>query len=238
MGNTKSRFICQICNKFLQKPVILTCECNICHEHLDELFGNENEIIFQCKNCKTKSKNKKSDLKENRDLNLELEKNLHLNESVRKIKVKFENKLEEIKLNETELSIKIYEHFYAIKNDIDIKRETLLLSLYKEQDDNNTKVIQRLSANLIKQAEQAEEMFRKNLQNKIKSFFNESEKQMFDAFRDPSLTKSQVKELEEKCDTFSISYFERGLKNNKFIESKQNSSFKLGELYLDELAKK
>jgi hypothetical protein len=202
------------------------------------LFGNENEIIFQCKNCKTKSKNKKSDLKENRDLNLELEKNLHLNESVRKIKVKFENKLEEIKLNETELSIKIYEHFYAIKNDIDIKRETLLLSLYKEQDDNNTKVIQRLSANLIKQAEQAEEMFRKNLQNKIKSFFNESEKQMFDAFRDPSLTKSQVKELEEKCDTFSISYFERGLKNNKFIESKQNSSFKLGELYLDELAKK
>ena len=84
----------------------------------------------------------------------------------------------------------------------------------------------------------AEEIFRKNLQNKIKSIYNESEKQMFDSFRDPSLTKSQVKELNEKCDTFSISYFERGLKNNKFIESKQNSSFKLGELYFDELAKK
>ena len=242
MGNTKSRFICQICNKFLQNPVTLSCECNICHEHLEELFSNENEILFQCKNCKTKTKTKKSDLKENQNLNLELERNIHLDENIRNIKVKFETKLEEIKLNETELSIKIYEHFYAIKNDIDIKRETLLQKFYKEKeetdDDNDTKVIQRLSANLIEQTEQAEEMFRKNLQNKIKSFFNESEKQMFDAFRDPSLTKSQVKELEEKCDTFSISYFERGLKNNKFIESKQNSSFKLGELYLDELAKK
>ena len=138
-------------------------------------------------------------------------------------------------VNETELSIKIYEHFYAIKNDIDIKRETLLLSLYKEQDDNNTKVIQRLSANLIKQAEQAEEMFRKNLQNKIKSFFNESEKQMFDAFRDPSLTNNKVKELYDKYDTFSISYFERRLKNNKFIESKLNLNFQLGEIYLDDL---
>ena len=240
MGNTKSRFICQICNKFLQKPVILTCECNICHEHLDELFGNENEIIFQCKNCKTKSKNKKSDLKKNRDLNLELEKNLHLNESVRKIKVKFENKLEEIKLNETELSIKIYEHFYAIKNDIDIRRETLLQSLFEDKeetdDDNDKKVIQRLSAYLIEQIEMAEEIFRKNLQNKIKTFFNESEKQMYDAFRDPSLTNNKVKELYDKYDTFSISYFERRLKNNKFIESKLNLNFQLGEIYLDDLA--
>ena len=108
MGNTKSRFICQICNKFLQNPVVLTCECNICNEHLDELFSNQNEILFKCKNCKTKTKTKKSDLKENQNLNLELEQNLHLNESVCKIKVKFENNLEEIKLNETELSIKIY----------------------------------------------------------------------------------------------------------------------------------
>ena len=138
------------------------------------------------------------------------------------------------------VSIKIYEHFYAIKNDIDIKRETLLQKLYKEKeetdDDNDTKVIQRLSANLIEQTEQAEEMFRKNLQNKIKSFFNESDKQMNDAFRDPSLTKNQVQELNEKCDTYRISYFERRLKNNKFIESKLN--FELGELYLDKLATK
>ena len=167
---------------------------------------------------------------------------MHLNESVRKIKVKFENKLEEIKLNETEFSIKIYEHFNAIKNDIDIKRETLLQSLYKEKeerdDDNDTKVVQRLSANLIEQTEIAEEMFRKNLQNKIKTFFNESEKQMYNAFRDPSLTNNQVKELYEKYDIFNISYFEISLKNNKFIESKLNLNFQLGELYLDELAKK
>ncbi len=238
MGNTKSRFICQICNKFLRNPFILTCECNICHEHLDELFSNENEIIFQCKNCKTKTKNKKNDVKENQNLNLELEQNVHLDENVRIIKVKFETKLKEIKLKETELSIKIYEHFYAIKNDIDIKRETFLQSSYRENeetdDENDTKVIQRLSATLIERTEMAERMFRKNLQNQIKSFFNESEKQMFDAFRDPSLTKHQVQDLNEKCDTFSITYFERRLKNNKFIESKLN--FQLGELYLDELA--
>ena len=160
MGNTKSRFICQICNKFLQNPVTLSCECNICHEHLEELFSNEIEILFQCKNCKTKTKTKKSDLKENQNLNLELEQNIHLDENIRNIKVKLETKLEEIKLNETELSIKIYEHFYAIKNDIDIKRETLLLSFKnkdKEEtdDDSDTKVIQRLSANLIEQAEMA-----------------------------------------------------------------------------------
>ena len=204
------------------------------------MFSNENEIIFQCKNCKTKTKNKKNDVKENQNLNLELEREVHLDENVRKLKVKFETKLEKIKLNETELSIKIYDHFYAIKNDIDIKRETLLMSSYREKektdDDNDTKVIQRLSANLIEQTEMAEKMFRKNIQNQIKSFFNESGKQMYDAFRDPSLTKNQVKELNEKCDTFSISYFERRLKNNKFIESKLNLNFQLGELYLNELA--
>ena len=59
---------------------------------------------------------------------------------------------------------------------------------------------------------------------------------MNDAFRDPSLTKNQVQELNEKCDTYRISYFERRLKNNKFIESKLN--FELGELYLDKLATK
>jgi hypothetical protein len=230
MGNTKSRFICQVCNKFLRNPVKLRCECNMCHEHLDEIFSNENSI-FQCKNCKTKTN--KSDLKENQNLNLELEQNHHLDENVRKIKVKFETKLEELKLNETELSIKIYEHFYAIKNDIDIKRETILQSSYRENeetdDDNDTKVIQRLSANLIERAEMAEKMFRKNLHNQIKS------EKLFDAFRDPTLTMNQAKELYRKCDTFSISYFERRLKNYKFVESKLNLNFQFGELYLDDL---
>ena len=236
MGNTKSRFICQVCNKFLRNPVKLRCECNMCHEHLDEIFSNENSI-FQCKNCKTKTN--KSDLKENQNLNLELEQNHHLDENVRKIKVKFETKLEELKLNETELSIKIYEHFYAIKNDIDIKRETILQSLLKNKEethnDNQKKKVLQISANLIEQTEMTEERFRQNLQNKIKSFFNDLIKQISDAFRDPTLTINQIEVLYRKYDTFSISYFERRLKNNKFVESKLDLNFQFGELYLDDL---
>ena len=239
MGNTNSRFICQICNKFLRNPVILSCECNICHEHLDKLFSREKEILFQCKNCKTKTKNKKSDLKENQDLNLELEQNLHLNEDFRKLKEKLNVKLEEIKLTETEFSIKTYEHFYSIKNDIDIKRETFLLSLNKA--DLDCEKIRRQSENLIKKTEIAEEMFRKNFQKQFNLFFNASQNQMTDAFRDPSLTKKQVDRLNVYYTPFSISSFDTRLKNNKFIESKLCDGvkdFQLGELFLDDLDEK
>ena len=236
-NNKKTRFICQICNKFLRAPSILVCKCNICYEHLDELFSKENKGLFQCRNCKTI--NTKSDLKKNKDLELELEKNLHLNKHLRKIKVKLDAKLEEIQLNNTDFLIKINDHFYSIKNDIDIKRETLLQSLYKDKD-SDTKVIQRLSANLIEETDSAEEMFRKNFQNKWNLFIFDAQKQKDDAFRSPSLTKNQAKDMNKKFDTFNFSNFEIRLKNNKFIESKLGDGvkkFRLGDLFFDDLDK-
>ena len=94
------------------------------------------------------------------------------------------------------------------------------------------------SASLIKKTEQAEEIFRKNFQNKINKFFNDSEKQMNEAFRDPSISVNKAKGLDKKYDTFSISSFEIRLKNNKFIETKLCDGvkdFRLGELFLDDL---
>ena len=64
---------------------------------------------------------------------------------------------------------------------------------------------------------------------------------MSDAFRDPSLTKSQVGRLNVNYTSFSISSFEARLKNNKFIESKVEVGLKniqLGELVLDDLDEK
>jgi hypothetical protein len=56
--------------------------------------------------------------------------------------------------------LKFMKHFYSIKNDIDIKRETLLLSLNmdKEEKDND----------------EERETFRKNFQIKINLFIHDA----------------------------------------------------------------
>jgi hypothetical protein len=71
----------------------------------------------------------------------------------------------------SEFPLVIYDHFYSVKNDIDINRETLIQELYLKRKENlldrldEFKYIESLdqqSAQMIKRVESLEELFRLN----------------------------------------------------------------------------
>ena len=192
MGNKTSLSIgeckCQICKKILRKPYLLSfkCKSNICKEHLSEIFSNNaNETLFKCEKCKTKLNLKKEDFKENRQLDLDLERHKYLGHKEQRLASILEAKLDEIdefvrnvkEVKIGEYSEKIYDHFYLLRNKIDIKRETVLEHVSQEEDrEQTTKVIEeinRLSSNLIEQLDLTEIEFSKKFMQKITSFINE-----------------------------------------------------------------
>ena len=138
-------YTCQICDKILLKPMLLPCSAcrnsssNICQEHLNDLFSqNAQEALFECKKCKTKLNLIKADLKENTHLNLELQRHVYLSEKCQALKLTIDAKLNEIEqclaeVNEVKLieyKVKINDLFYLLRNEVDIKRETVLENSY------------------------------------------------------------------------------------------------------------
>jgi hypothetical protein len=184
MGNNAasslSVYTCQICDKILLKPMLLQCSVckssNICQEHLNDLFSqNAQESLFECKKCKTKLNLIKADLKENTHLKLELQRHVYLSEKCQALKLTIEAKLDEIEkclaevngVKVIEYKAKINDHFYSLRNEVDIKRETVLENSYGNRTEEETDEINRLSANLIEKLDSTEEEFHKNLRNEI-----------------------------------------------------------------------
>ena len=225
MGNSASlsidRCTCQLCNKILLKPILVPCKCksNICQEHLNRIFANNvTETFFECEKCKTKLNLLKEDLKENSQLNRDLEGHNYLSDKIKKLKSQFEEKLAETEnflenLNEVkieEYSKKIYDHFYSLRNEIDIKRETVLEQLYKNDGEPNSDKIEEInsqSSNLIEQIDLTEKEFRKKFMQEITSFINEIDdidekrKSLTEMLRNTSLsTKDMVNKINE-CET-------------------------------------
>ena len=190
MGNNASSSLsvctCQICHKILHKPMLIPCSVcnsssnnNICQDHLNDLFtDNAQEALFECKKCKTKLSLIKSDLKENTQLNLELQRHVYLSQKKLKLKMTIDAKLDELDqylahLKEVKLieyREKLSEYFYGLRNKVDIKRETVLEKYY----DNTNKFdeINRSSVNLIEQLDSTENEFRTNLMDEIESHIN------------------------------------------------------------------
>ena len=261
MGNNASRFTCQICEKILYDPVLLPCKCNLCKEHLNGLFQmNKADITFNCKICKININLSQNELKENVELNQELELNVYLSKSLKEFKAKLDSKLDEInahiiyvnEMKQNEFPIKIYDHFYSLMNDIDIKREMVLQNLYsrynKDEEtlrEREEKEIQQNSANLIEQIEITEKEFRKNLNMKLNSYLNkinlnELRKKQIEIFRAPNLTKKEIKKLKTEYDNKLKNMktlfakinleFETKLKENAFKEKQSN----LGNLIMND----
>ena len=92
-------------------------------------------------------------------------------------KIQIEFKLKEIETLRQKLILAIenfpliqYEHFYGLKNDIDIRRETLLHEMHSNQNDKNSSNsqneeddLQEQSVKMIAQVEAAEQAFRKRV---------------------------------------------------------------------------
>jgi hypothetical protein len=184
-ASSLSVYTCQICDKILLKPMLLSCSVcknsNICQEHLNDLFQqNTREALFECKKCKTKLNLIKADLKENTPLNLELQRLVYLSEKYQALKLTIGEKLDEIEqylaeVNEVkviEYKLKISDYFYLLRNEVDIKRETVLENSYGSRTEEETDEINRHSANLIEKLDSTEEEFHKNLRNEIERHTN------------------------------------------------------------------
>jgi hypothetical protein len=225
MGNNAASSLCvykcQICDKILLKPMLLPCTAckssNICQEHLNDLFSqNAQEALFECKKCKTKFNLIKTDLKENTHLNLELQRHVYLSKKCQALKLNIDAKLDEIEqclaeVNDVkviEYKAKICDHFYLLRNEVDIKRETVLENSYGNRTEEETDEINRLSANLIEKLDSTEEEFHKNLRNEIERRTNgiiineeEHKRQLNEILRNIPLNEHDLIKSKDDCET-------------------------------------
>ena len=256
-----SEYTCQICDKILLKSVLLPCSAcknssNICQELLNNLFSqNAQEALFECKKCKTKLNLIKTDLKENTHLNLELQRHVYLSKKCQALKLTIDAKLVEIEkclaeVNEVkviEYKLKICDYFYSLRNEVDIKRETVLENSYDNRTEEETDEINRHSANLIEKLDSTEEEFHKNLRNEIERHTNgikinveEHKRQLNQILRNIPLNENDLKELKADCETkidqiksdlIQIDKrFNARLKENRFCEYNGKEERLLGEI--------
>jgi hypothetical protein len=256
-----SVYTCQICDKILLKPMLLPCSVcknssNICQEHLNDLFSqNAQEALFECKKCKIKLNLIKTDLKENTHLNFELQRHVFLSEKCQALKLTIEAKLVEIEqclaeVNEVKLieyKVKINDHFYSLRNEVDIKRETVLQNSYDKRTEEETDEINRLSANLIEKLDSTEEEFHVNLRNEIERHTDdiiinveEHKRKLNQILRNIPLNENDLKEFRTDCETkinqiksslIQIDKrFNARLNENKFYEYNGKQERLLGEI--------
>jgi hypothetical protein len=108
-----------------------------------------------------------------------------------------------------EYSQKIYDHFYSLRNAIDIKRETVLEQLYKDDREPNSDKIEEInsqSSNLIEQIDLTEQEFRKKFMQEITSFINkididEKRQSLYEMLRNPSLSANDMVNKINECET-------------------------------------
>jgi hypothetical protein len=262
-----SVYTCQICDKILLKPMLLPCSAcensnsssNICQKHLNDLLSqNAQEALFECKKCKTKLNLIKADLKENTHLNHELQRHVYLSEKCKALKLTIDAKLDEIEqclaeVNEVkaiEYKVKICDHFYLLRNEVDIKRETVLKNSYGSRAGEETDEINRLSANLIEKLDSTEVEFHKNLRNEIERHSNgmminveEHKRRLNEILRNIPLNDNDLTELKTDCETklnqiksslIQIDKrFTARLNENKFYEYNGQQERLLGEMLLN-----
>ena len=263
-ASSLSVYTCQICDKILLKPMLLPCSAckssgsssgNICQEHLKDLFSqNAQQALFKCKKCKTKLNLIKADLKENTHLNLELQRHVYLSKKCQAIKLNIDAKLDEIEkclaeVNEVkviEYRVRICDHFYLLRNEVDIKRETVLENSYGNRTEEETDEINRLSANLIEKLDSTEDDFHKNLRNEIERHTNgminveELKRRLNQILRNIPLSENDLNDLKADCETkinqiksdlIQIDKrFNARLNENKFFEYNGEQERLLGEI--------
>jgi hypothetical protein len=251
--NFLRKYTCQICDKILLKPFLLPCSVcrfrtNICKEHLNDLFiHNPEETLFECKKCETKFNLLRTDIKENSQLNLQLKRHVYLSNTKLKLKLELETKLDEIErylvnLKEVEVkeySMEVYDYFFALRNEVDIKRETVLEKIHQNKKENQNKEeeieqINHMSSNLIEQIDLTESEFHKNFTNEIEYnimgviYVQEEKRQLNERLRNTSLRENDLRDLKRKYETKldiiqnkPIKFeekFKKRLKENKFRE--------------------
>ena len=238
-SSNKAAYICSVCQFVLSEPMTgpLTCSCSsitICRDHLQQLD------TFKCETCKKVSTILRDAFKEN--VTLKNEMILQLGE-VNTQRIELELYLKKIaafmnSANErmSPFALAKENHFFNIKNDIDIRRETLLQEAIKRGTDTEEVFghVNRSSEFLINQADTSSETFTANLNRKIKEFrdlFNKEKEEtnLKQIFTEPNVKtlssalssllfdfETRFREIETRLDQL-CDFFESNLKKNKFI---------------------
>ena len=164
-----SNFVCKICHKIRKDPIFLPCNCtSICREHALSLAKISCQECHKTFNIPT-SQSADDFFKENKQMKHLIESNAYMSGDEKKLKLNVYLTLERIKIIFADLSIKLkefslkqYEHFANIKNEIDIQRESILIEVNNDKDviTNGTKTLHASSEHMIKGVEHVEEMFR------------------------------------------------------------------------------
>lgn len=207
----KSRFICAICSKILKDPCSLACvQCNVkqtvCKEHFIQNKIKCNKCDHKCFKQTQITLDDMSNVIER-----QISQDEHLTEYESQSKslmnsyidtmLTYSNQLD-VKTNE--FNLKQYEHFFNLKNEIDINRETMIQEIYGSETSNALiDELQKSSENLIQQIEKKNEEFSFKFSQLIlgplrnfKININD-ERQMFEEFyRNPNLTHHDLNTYE------------------------------------------
>jgi WD40 repeat protein len=256
MGNDlKKEATCTACLKILNKPVLLPCQCSsICHEHIDELIRVKKENSLTCQQCYKTFDLKNEKFAENQSLNNKIKSMEYLSSRERQSFAFIQNNLEQMEkfLNDyeeklNEFTMVVVDHFYDIKNAIDIRRETLLEEIQNKNKnvDHYGERLAQESNELIERTEQAEETFLRIFNLKVKSNIDEvnlehERNRILEFFRNPKLIKEDLENLENdfnfKFDSLSgilerFDSFQMLLAQNYFKPYVDKRS--LGELFIN-----
>jgi len=256
MGNDlKKEATCSTCLKILNKPVLLPCQCSsICHEHIDELIRANIENSLTCQQCAKIFDLKNATFAENQTLNKKIKSMEYLSSRERQSFAFVQNKLKQMeklrndyekKLNE--FTTVIVDHFFNIKNAIDIRRETVLEEIYNRNNNVDLEAdnLAQESSELIERVERAEETFSRNFNLKVKSAIDEvnlehERCQIFEFFRNTQFNNEDLENLENdfnfKYESLSgilkrFDSFQMLLAQNYFKPNANNKSF--GNLFIN-----
>ena len=226
MGNNlKKEATCIICHKIFIKPFHLPCKCaNICHEHIETIQANKKPSVIKCDQCGKEFNLNGENFLENQILDTKIKTMHHLTSRERKSLKFVQDKLNQMEMLMTNMDETLNEftmmgadHFYNIKNEIDIKRETLLDELHQQQNKANQFKIELLvqeSKELIDRVEQGEETYWRIFNKEIKSHLvtvkiDHERQQIVDFYRNINLNDEDLE------------YFENDFKF-KFMSLKEN----------------
>ena len=185
-----SELICLICKSTLKQPVFLPCHCTVCGVHIQNLYTHNDKEHIECKVCFKVSKVPKNGFAANKLAESVLNKRGNKLENEKEFQInlkKYGAKLELLhsqhfgKYAEQEMAI--FDHFAALKRDIDLRRETFKLK------------IDEIAHQLITRTKNCENEFKdKLLHNKIYGTYLGSES-ADRLFRSPKFIISSVDQL-------------------------------------------
>ena len=214
-ANIKLEFVCKICNQILKEPILLPCHhAAICQMHL-----NISLATFKCRKCGNIYKF--ADISNEIDATLQarLYEGEYLSDDEKQIKKQLYDRLNEIECKQEEfcqafykLELDSHENFAEMRRLIDLQHEE-----EEEEDESKDLIAQYLQ--MIKDIQQAENLFQQILNEKFRPNLNidgefnvESQRSMLgEIFRQIDVSVSRLEKLDAET-------YERTLEN---VKSKQ-----------------